>query len=306
MLPREKIVLEFWDRSEKLRTGDKEYRNFLNEFFRIRLNNDSAGNDLTTDSLIKNRKNIAARIVAKEEGVIAGLEEFSFLNKDVKLRLLKSDGDAVKPGEVVAEAVGSAGKVLARERMNLNLIQRMSGIATKVNSLDKIMKGTVKIAATRKTLWGIIDKKAVSVGNGLTHRLSLNDGILVKENHLRLLNHNFTKVLSLVNNKSGYIEIEVENKEEAMEAARAMQKIKNKTKNRNLFAIMLDKIPPNSINDIINDLRSKNLYNEILFEASGNINENNVHAYSDCGVDIISMGSITNSAKALNMSLEIK
>ena len=181
----------------------------------------------------------------------------------------------------------------------------MSGIATLAYSLNAKLGNCVKIAATRKTLWGLLDKKAVSLGNGLTHRLSLNDGILIKENHLKLMDYNFGNAIGSAKSRSKHIEIEVEKKEQALLAAKAIKNAIRKN-NKNLFALMFDKISPAEMREIIDWIKDKKLYGHMLFEASGNINQDNMHAYSDCGADIISMGSLTNSAKVLNMSLEIK
>ena len=307
MLDRGSLVLEFWDRKKELTIKNKDYKDFVEKFLNLLLKNDIKNGDLTT-SLLMNNKNISAHIVAKESGIIAGLEEFGLINKSLKLKFLKKDGNAIKSGDILVEIRGNSRKILEKERVSLNLLQRMSGIATNINRLNKKLKNKLRLAATRKTLWGLMDKKAVSIGGGLTHRLSLNDGIIIKDNHLKILNNNIEKILNSVKNKSKYIEIEVEDKTQALMAAKSITKIKNnkKTKNGNIFTIMFDKIPPVEMKAIVEDLKKQNLNNNILFEASGNINENNLTCYINCGVDIISMGSITNSANILNMSLEIK
>ncbi|MBI4452587.1 nicotinate-nucleotide diphosphorylase (carboxylating), partial [Candidatus Woesearchaeota archaeon] len=206
---------------------NKDYKNFVSDLMELLLKSDVKSNDITTNPLIKN-KIITAYIVAKEEGIIAGLEEFSLLNKDLKLKFQKKDGEKARDGEIIAEIGGDANKILQWERVNLDLLQRMSGIATSVNSLNSQLKGKVKIAATRKTLWGLMDKKAVSVGGGLTHRLNLNDVIIIKENHLKILNYKIEKALDISRKKSRYVEIEVESKEHALEASKSIKKLNNK------------------------------------------------------------------------------
>jgi len=302
MLERQKRVLEFWDR--KLNTRNKDYSSFVKNLINILSRNDSNNADLTTNSIINAKKNITVQIASKEEGILAGLEELSLLNNDLKLKFLKKDGDKIKNNEVIAEIAGEAGKILSRERINLNLLQRMSGIATFTDSLNKKLKNKVKVAATRKTLFGMLDKKAVSIGGGLTHRLNLNDGILIKDNHLKILDYDIEKALNLTKNRSKHVEIEVEDKKHALKAANSMKKIIKKN-NKNLFAMMLDKIPPKEIRLIIQELIKSGLYEGILIEASGNINESNINQYADCGADIISMGCLTNPGKSLNMSLEV-
>lgn len=308
MQHRNKLILEFWDRSKELNIKNNEYRNFVDKFLSILLKNDIKNNDLTTNSLIKTNKNVSAMIVAKEDGVFAGFEEFTLLNKDLKIEQLKNNGDKIRIGDMLVKISGDARKILERERTSLNLLQRMSGIATLTNSLNEKLNDRIKIAATRKTLWGVIDKKAVSIGGGLTHRLNLNGGIIIKDNHLKIFNHSIEKALKITKNKSKYIEIEVGNKKQALDSAKAIKKSieNNKSNNKNLFAIMLDNINPKKVKSIINELKNDNLYDYVLLEASGNINYNNIEEYADCGVDVISMGCITNSAKILNMSMEIK
>lgn len=304
MRHRHKRVLEFWDRSEELSAKNYAYRDFAKNLFYLLLKSDIHKNDATTNSIISSNKNISAAIVAKEDGILAGADEFKLLNQDLKITALKNDGSKIKNNEVIMEISGGAKKILQRERVSLNLLQRMSGTATLTDMLSKKL-ANVKIAATRKTLWGLLDKKAVSVGCGLTHRLNLSDGIIIKDNHLKIFNYNFEKVLNITKNRSKYIEIEVEDKNQALSAAKTIKKLIEKN-NKSLYAIMLDKIPPQQIKSIIKDLRSQNLYDYVLLEASGDINPENVREYADCGVDIISMGCITNSARVLNMSLEIK
>ena len=303
MQPRDRLVLEFWDRSKELQINNKEYRDFVNKFFYLLSRNDDYKNDITTKFLIKEKK-IIAYIIAKEDGIIAGLEEFSFLNKDLKSKFFKKDGYKIKMGDVIVEAYGSAKKMLSRERTNLNLLQRMSGIATLTHNLNKKLNNKIKVAATRKTSWGLLDKKAVSIGGGLTHRLNLSDGIIIKDNHLKIIDYDFKKAINSVKNKSRYIEIEVENAKQALEAALIIKKAKESDKN--VYAIMLDKIKPEEMNSITKELKIQSLYGYVLLEASGNISQENIKEYLNCDVDVISMGCITNSAKSLNMSMEIE
>jgi len=284
--------------------NNKEYRDFTHELFLLLLKSDIKNGDLTSDAIIKNGKSISAVIVAKEEGILAGSEEFKSLNSGLKLKFLKKDGDRIKNKEIIAEISGNAIKILERERTNLNLLQRMSGIATLVDSLNKKIRSKVKIAATRKTLWGLLDKKAVSIGHGLTHRLSLSDCIIIKDNHLKIAGYDFDKAISSARMKSRYVEIEVESEGQALKAAAAIKDATNKH-NKNLFALMLDKISPDGIIRIISELKRKDLYDYVLLEASGNINSKNIMEYANCGVDVISAGFITNSAKVLDMSQEI-
>lgn len=306
---RNKFILEFWDRSKELTLKNRKYQNYLQKFWYFLLSNDIGKGDITTNSIIKKNKKISVNIISKEDGILAGSEEIIFLNKDLKIMALKEDGDRINKGDILLEIIGDARKILTGERIILNILQRMSGIATATDNLSKKMKkmdsnqSNIKIAATRKTLWGYMDKKAVSVGGGLTHRLNLSDGILIKDNHLKIMRYNIEKALGLTKNKSNYVEIEVENREQALSAAMAIKKIS--PQKEIFFAIMLDKIKPDEIRHIVAELKNRDLYDNILFEASGNITPDNIASYKNCGADIISMGWLTNSAKALDMSLDI-
>ena len=294
-------VLEFWDRKNKLVMSNKQYADYAKNLFMFLLENDISKWDLTTNSLIKKNKLVSCEIVAKQGGIFAGSEEFKFLNKGLKIISIKKDGSGIKNNDVLVKFHGPVKYILERERTMLNLLQRMSGIATATRNLIESAGSKINIAGTRKTLWGLLDKKAVRIGNGLTHRLDLNDGILIKDNHLKTLNHDIKKALGSAINKSKFIEIEVENRKDAIIAA---EKI-SKTKSNSIFAIMLDKINPYEIKKIVKELKEKNLYDKVLLEASGNINESNIKNYINCSVDVISMGCITNSVKSFDMSLEI-
>ena len=307
---RKGLVLEFWDRSEYLGINNKKYRDYVNKILNEKLQEDASYGDVTTNSLINKNKNAKAVIIAKQDGVIAGIDEISSILKDKKIKINKNkkDGDKIKNNDIILEIYWNARKILSYERALLNMLQRMSGIATLTNNTKKLTKNRCFIAGTRKTLFSFIDKKAISAGGGLTHRLNLNDSILIKDNHLKLFNDNIGKALILAakNKKAKYIEIEVKNEKEALEAAMAIKKIKSKK----LFAIMFDNMEPIQIKNSIKKINSnygKNVNKKIiLFEASGNINGKNISEYSKTGVDVISSGSLTHSVKAFDLSLEIK
>lgn len=305
------IIYEFWDRSKLLNLRNKRYSDYVKKFFEDKLKNDMANNDITTKILIKN-DSARASIVAKEDGIAAGIEECSILFKGLKVKNKKKDGEKIKKGQTVIELDGKLRKILQIERTGLNFLQRMSGIAAITYNLNKKINKNVKIAATRKTLWDLLDKKAVSIGNGLTHRLNLSDGILIKDNHIKALNNDIEKALILSNNnsnnnknKTNFIEIEVTNKKQALKAALTINSLKSK-KSKKVFAIMFDNMSPKDIKKTIEEIKNKKLHDNILFEASGNINEKNITEYSKTGIDIISLGFITHSAKALDIALEIK
>jgi nicotinate-nucleotide pyrophosphorylase (carboxylating) len=316
-----KLVLEFWDGSKYLTINNKKYRSYVERFFREKLEQDVGKGDVTTSSLIPKNKNIKAFVKAREDGIIAGVEEVLPLIKIFKVKKYKIDGDEVRNNDIILEIYGNARKILNYERTLLNILQRMSGIATLASKTKKTLKTNCFIAGTRKTLFPLFDEKALSIGGVLTHRLDLSSFILVKDSHLEILNGNVEKAIKLAdkNGKCKYVEIEVKNEKEAITAAETISKLKSKK----LFAIMFDNNTPiqikksiKKINSIINDKKdlmnknnNKKLMNNqkiVLFEASGGITPNNIEEYSKTGVDIVSLGFLTHSVKAFNISMEIK
>jgi len=306
---RDKLVLEFWDRSKNLNISDKKYQSYVNKTIDEKLKEDYYKKDLTTNSLISRDKKIKAVIVANQDGIVAGIDEISAFLKKVKIKIIKSrmDGNKIKNRGIILEIHGNARKILSYERTLLNILQRMSGIATLTYNIRKLTENNCFISGTRKTLFSLIDKKSVSVGGGLTHRLNLSDFILIKDNHLKLLNTGIEKASKSANKskKTKYVEIEVKNEKEALEAAETIFSLKS----NKLFAIMFDNMKPiqikNSIKTINNIINENSINNKLLFEASGNINEKNISEYSKTGVDVISLGSLTHSVKAFDLSLEI-
>jgi len=254
--------------------------------------------------LIPKNKNVKAFVIARENGIIAGIEEVLLLLKQFKVKKFKKDGDKVRNNEVILEIYGNARKILIYERTFLNILQRMSGIATLTYGTKKLVRNNCFIAGTRKTFFGLMDKKALSVGDALTHRLNLDDSILIKDNHLAILRNNIRKALELSNknNNSKYVEIEVKNEKESLEAAETITKLKSSK----IFAIMFDNMTPTMIKNTIIRINNNYKNNKILFEASGGINRVNIKEYSKTGADIISLGILTHSAETLNISLEIE
>jgi nicotinate-nucleotide pyrophosphorylase (carboxylating) len=274
---------------------DEKVRTFLSE--------DLGFGDITTDSIIDEDVQVEARVVCKERAVIAGLKEASkvFTILGCTVKLLVKDGSIVKSGTPVLQVNGFCGAILKGERTALNILMRMSGIATVTESvLSKARKvnPSVRIACTRKTAPGLryFDKKAVEVGGGDTHRLRLDDCILIKDNHLRIAG-SVKDAVKKVKEKVSFtkkIEVEVENIDQAIEAAEAEVDI-----------IMLDNMTTQEILVARQEFEKKDRHKRVLVEASGGINQKNVIEYAKTGVDIISMGSLTHSVKSINLNLEI-
>lgn len=284
-------ILKYYNKGHLLTVKNKFYRDFLDELFNLLLKADVSKGDITSKKLFKKNFQVKAVIIAKQPGIIAGVEEITYLlNKHkIKTTIKKKDGSKVNPKNIILELKGNIKEILKLERTILNILQRMSGIATLTNNTVK--KSKVKIAATRKTLYSYLDKKAVYIGGGLTHRLSLNDFILIKDNHLKHID-----MCDAVKKCNKFTEIEIHNIKNAVKTAKCVIFFKKKN-----IAIMFDNMKPLAIKKAIK-LSPKN----IIFEASGGITPENIKKYVKTGVDIISIGYLTKHTHCLEMSLELR
>ena len=268
----------------------KELLRFISE--------DIQGGDIT--SVLLPKKKIKAKIISRQEGVLAGVK-FAvdiFRPKGCNVKIIKKDGAKLKSNQIILQISGNAGTVLSCERTALNLLSRMSGIATQTNFLvSKIRKinTKTKLYSTRKTAPGLrfFDKEAVAIGGGHKHRMSLNDMVMIKDNHL-LVTNSMEGIIKNARKRHKHVEVEVENQRDAILAT-----------NSGATIVMLDNFSPVQIKKTIAALQKKKLHNKVKLEASGGINSKNISAYAKTGVDIISVGSITNSVKGLDLSLEV-
>ncbi|MCH8915960.1 MAG: carboxylating nicotinate-nucleotide diphosphorylase [Thaumarchaeota archaeon] len=251
--------------------------------------------DITSALLPK--KKILVRIISRENAIVAGAtcaKEIFKLNA-CNAKILRKDGSKVKSNQIVMTITGDIGKILAAERTALNLLSRMSGIATQTNQLVKKIPKKTKLYATRKTAPGLryFDKEAVEIGGGQKHRLGLDEMVMIKDNHIAVID-SLVAIIKKAKKKYKKFEVEVENTSDAVLAAK-----------EGVAIIMLDNFSPSRIKSTIKVLKNQKLRNKVLLEASGGINSKNIAKYGKTGVDIISVGCITNSVKGIDMSLEI-
>lgn len=253
--------------------------------------------DITTESVIKEGTFAEGYFIAKESGIICGMEiaqrVFELSGGNVKLECFVKDGDKIEKGQKIAHIKGDAKSILKGERTALNLMQRASGIATATNKAIKSVEGTnAKITDTRKTMPGLrlLDKFAVKVGGGYNHRTGLSDGVLIKDNHIAAAGGIKNAVEFAKKNipHTLKIEVETENLEQIKEALEAKADI-----------IMLDNMTNEEMREAVLLINGR-----AVTEASGNMGERDLRAVAETGVDIISIGALTHSVKALDISLK--
>ena len=269
----------------------------VTQIIAMALNEDVGTGDITTETTIPADKTAFGRFIAKENMIVCGLDVaelvFHTVDKNVKFEPHCKDGDFVEKGFVIAEVSGNARNVLTGERTALNLMQRMTGIATRTSEAVKCVEGTkAKITDTRKTTPGlrVLEKYAVRVGGGSNHRFNLADGILIKDNHIAVSGG----IINAVRNARAAaphtikIEVEVENKEQLMQALEAGADI-----------IMLDNMTNEEMAECV-----KIVDGRAMIEASGNMGDKDLYSVAKTGVDIISIGALTHTVRAADISLK--
>ncbi|MGD0070549.1 MAG: carboxylating nicotinate-nucleotide diphosphorylase [Candidatus Bathyarchaeia archaeon] len=278
-------------------------RKILEEKLRQILAEDIGQGDVTAQAIIPPNLNVKAIVITKEEGIAAGIEETIILAEylGLKVKAKVADGEKIKNKQVLMEISGDAQTILSAERTMLNLLSRMSGIATITRTLtEKLRKANVPtaIAATRKTAPGLLyfDKKAVTIGSGDPHRLHLDDMILIKDNHIAIVGSPEEAVKKAKANASftKKIAVEVTKASDVLKVAQAEADV-----------IMLDNFSIEQVKDAVDLLKKAGFLGKVILEASGGITAKNIMDYAMAKVDIISMGEITHSVKALDISLEI-
>lgn len=278
-------------------------RKILGEKLRRILTEDVGQGDVTTALIVPADVIAEAEVIAKEAGVIAGMEEAEILSESLGLKVegFVADGERVEPKSVLMRILGDARTLLSVERTLLNIVSRMSGIATITRELAEKIRDVgseARVACTRKVAPGLLffDKKAVLIGGGDTHRLHLDDMILIKDNHIVVAGSVDDAIEKAAKGTSfaKKIEIEVSKPNDVLDAAKAGADI-----------IMLDNFPPKQIVMAVDLLKKSGFFGKVLLEASGGITAENTLEFASTGVDIISLGEITDSVKALDVSLEV-
>ncbi len=267
------------------------------------LDEDLGKGDVTTEALIPGDRQGTGLIVAKEEGILAGTgaakQVFHQVDPELKVEVLLEDGARVKAGSRIAKVSGSITSILKAERVALNFLQHLSGIASEANRyVEKVGGLPVRIMDTRKTTPGLrsLEKHAVKAGGGENHRMNLGDGILIKDNHLAALRSQGLNIKDIITKAKRNapqeltVEVEVGTVSEALEVVEAGADI-----------VMLDNMSLEDMRKAVKSIRGR-----ALIEASGGITLDNVRAVAETGVDLISIGALTHSAEALDINLDLK
>lgn len=249
-----------------------------------------------TSSLL-DRTTIQARIITRQDGVISGMKHAStiFGMRECLVDILVQSGQRTRAGDTIMKIQGNAADILSLERITLNLISRMSGIATLTERMVSSLPEDVRLLSTRKTAPGlrVFDKEAVEDGGGMRHRMNLGGMIMIKDNHISV-EGSLERLIKKAQLQKGQFEVEVDTPSDCILAATMGAPI-----------ILLDNFTPEMIHETILELEDRGLRNSVKLEASGGITVENVAIYGTTGVDYISSGYITNSAPSLDMSLEV-
>ena len=266
------------------------------------LKEDLGRGDITTQSVVRGGLRARGRFLAKQDFVLCGLEiaeaVFGALDNAIGLESRVYDGDDISAGDEFAKIEGPAAALLTGERTALNIMQRLSGIATLTRAFVTRVEGTgARITDTRKTTPGLrlLEKYAVTVGGGFNHRFGLDDGVLIKDNHIALAG-GVRRAVELARQSASHlmkIEVEVGNQAQLREALAAPADV-----------IMLDNMPLEEARESVKLIRDNNP--AISIELSGGVTLENVREFAECGVDLISVGAITHSAPAVDISLKIR
>lgn len=270
---------------------------YIDDIIKTALSEDINYIDSTSDLLISEESVSEAYFVSKDDGVLAGIEPalrvFTILDPEMKIELFKKDGDKIKKGDIIANFSGHTRLMLKAERTSLNILQHMSGIASYTNKCVEAVAGTkASITDTRKTLPGLraLQKYAVTIGGGKNHRYNLTDAAMLKDNHIDAYG-GITAAVGALRKKAGHmlqIEVETRNLDEVKEAVAC-----------GVNMIMLDNMTNEQMKEAVDYIGGR-----AKTEASGNVTLENIRAKAETGVDIISLGALTHSVKAFDISMK--
>ena len=275
----------------------------MDEIIKYMLREDEGFGDITSNALIPEDKIFYAKLISKDDGILAGIEIIKemFLEYGIKIISSKNDGDKIAKRDILLELEGNARKILLLERTALNLLMRLSGVATVTNRIvSKVheVNPKIRVAGTRKTAPALqkFDKLAIAIGGGDPHRNALDDMVLIKDNHIAVVG-SVKEALRLAKENNSFskkIEIEVESIDDAIIACENGADI-----------VMLDNMSHELALNTLNALEEKDLRKDVLIEISGGITEENILDYAPLDVDIISLGSLTHATPSLNFSLDM-
>ena len=280
----------------------KNLGDFLDKIIEYMLAEDEGFGDITSNAVVEEGKIVSAYIKSKDEGILAGIDVIRDLFEEfgVNVSFWLKDGTEISHGDVLISLKGDARTILLLERTALNMLMRMSGVATAANHYVGLVKDfDVRVAGTRKTspAIGKFDKYALKVGGADPHRFSLDDMVLIKDNHIATCASPLEALLKAKANTSfsKKIEIEVESLEDAIDCVKNGADI-----------VMLDNMNPDEVKEVLNELEELNIRQNSLIEVSGGITDETIVDYAYLGVDIISIGALTHSSRSLNFSLKIE
>ena len=280
----------------------KNLGDFLDKIIEYMLAEDEGFGDITSNAVVEEGKIVSAYIKSKDEGILAGIDVIRDLFEEfgVNVSFWLKDGTEISHGDVLISLKGDARTILLLERTALNLLMRMSGVATAANHYVGLVKDfDVRVAGTRKTspAIGKFDKYALKVGGADPHRFSLDDMVLIKDNHIATCASPLEALLKAKANTSfsKKIEIEVESLEDAIDCVKNGADI-----------VMLDNMNPDEVKEVLDELEELNIRQNSLIEVSGGITDETIVDYASLGVDIISIGALTHSSRSLNFSLKIE
>ncbi len=274
----------------------------MDKIIEYMLEEDEGFGDITSNAVVEENKEVNAYIISKDEGILAGIDIIRSVLEEYGIKVIfwLKDGSEISKNDLIISMKGDARTILLLERTVLNLSMRMSGVATAAHHYADLVKDyDVKVAGTRKTSPAIakFDKYALKVGGADTHRFSLDDLVLIKDNHIAVCDSPLDALLKAKENISfsKKIEIEVETLEDAIKC------VENKAD-----IVMLDNMSGVEVKEVIDELEKLNIRQNSLIEVSGGITEDNILDYVEYGVDIISIGALTHSSRSLNFSLRIE